>query len=140
MRSLKQIEASRINGAKSRGPVTAIGRFNSAHPNWRQSLLAKSVVTNTESRARFQELHNSLLEELQPSTAVEALLIQKMAVSQWRQMRLWGLETQAMQFQETVDNQVGAAESRYDRQFNRALSMLLSLRETKKSPANPAND
>jgi hypothetical protein len=134
MRSQKQIEASRINGAKSRGPVTTIGRLNSAHPNWRQSLLSRSIVAKDESRDRFNEIHRALVQELQPTTAIENLLVQKMMVAQWRQMRLWGLEKRSVDLQRAFDSQVGMSESRYDRQFNRSLATLLSLRENKKAP------
>jgi hypothetical protein len=134
MRSQKQIEASRTNGAKSRGPVTTIGRLNSAHPNWRKSLLSRSIVAKNESRDRFDEINQSLIQELQPTTAIESLLVQKMVVAQWRQMRLWGLEKRSIDLKTPFNSQIGMSESRYDRQFNRSLATLLSLRENKIAP------
>jgi hypothetical protein len=134
MRSQKQIEASRINGAKSRGPVTTIGRLNSARPNWRKSLLSRSIVAKNESRDRFDEIHTSLIQELLPTTAIESLLVQKMVVAQWRQMRIWDLEKRSIDLKMAFNSQVGMSEGRYDRQFNRALETLLSLRENKKGP------
>src|SRR5260370_30019669 len=71
MRSEKQIQASRLNGAKSRGPVTAEGRFNSAHPNLRKHMLANSVLAKGESRLLFNEFHQSLIAELQPATPLQ---------------------------------------------------------------------
>ncbi len=46
-----------------------------------------------ESQDRFQELLTSLLEELQPETAVEMILVENMAVACWCQRRLWGMQS-----------------------------------------------
>jgi hypothetical protein len=56
-----------------------------------------------------------------------------MVVAQWRQTRIWGLEKRSVDLQRAFDSQVGMSESRYDRQFNRSLETLLSLRENKKA-------
>jgi hypothetical protein len=127
MRSSKQIEASRLNGAKSHGPVTEEGKRNSARSNWQRGLLARTVVLESESRDRFTRLYDSLVEEIQPNTTIETLLVQKMAVAQWRQMRLWGIEKS--------DPAEGPSiwEARFDRQFDRALGTFERLRHLKKS-------
>jgi hypothetical protein len=138
-RSEKQIEASRRNGAKSRGPVTPQGRLNSAHPNSRQGMFARLVVLDGESRERFNELHLSLIHELRPSTVIETILVQKMAVAQWRQFRAWNFEKHGL---DGVSHPVNLLEnpvlsdSRHDRQFERALKAFFALRE-KHNPPNP---
>jgi hypothetical protein len=81
MRTERQIEASRANGAKSRGPVTPEGKRNSCGNALKHGLLAD-----------FEH-------ELQPETTMEYLLMQKMAAAQWRQFRLWGMEKAAMEYQ-----------------------------------------
>jgi hypothetical protein len=136
MRTQKQIEASRINGAKSRGPVTPQGKRNSAGNGWRQGILARSIVLDSESRDRFNDLHRSLIAELQPATPIENMLVQKMAVAQWRQMRLWGLEKVTIEQECALSDQASIFESRYDRQFDRALATLERLRDRKK-PTEP---
>jgi hypothetical protein len=140
MRSEKQIEASRLNGAKSRGPVTPEGKRNSANTNWCRGMLARSVVLDGESRTRFDELHRSLTEELQPVTAIETMLVQKMVVAQWRQMRLWTMEKAGMEKDSANFERSSLFESRYDRQFDRALATLERLREKNPRRSQQANE
>jgi hypothetical protein len=124
-RSEKQIQASRLNGAKSRGPVTEEGRRNSRRAAWRQNILARSVVLPCESRERFNELYNSLMAEIQPSTPTETLLVSRMTVAQWRQMRLWSLEKSILASESgSFPERASLYETRYDRQFDRALATI----------------
>ena len=99
MRTERQIEASRANGARSRGPVTPEGKRNSSRNSTRHGMLAESVVLEGESQERFVELLAEIDGELQPETPVEHALVQKMAVAQWRQFRLWTLEKTAIDHQ-----------------------------------------
>lgn len=94
-------------------------------------MLARSVVLESESRERFEKLHASLLEELQPATAIEKLLVMKMVTAQWRQMRQWNYEREGQQSDRST-----TTETRYDRQFERSLNTLLRLRDQKSAP-NP---
>ena len=111
MSSTLRIDASRANGAKSRGPVSAIGKAASAanaiHAHGavtpegkarssqnatRHGMLAQSVVLPSESEAGFTELLADLQEEFKPETRSEARLLEIMAVCDWRRSRLWCLE------------------------------------------------
>ena len=56
MRSPKQIEASRINGRRSQGPITPQGKYNSSRNNLRHGLLAQTVVLEKDSEERFRAL------------------------------------------------------------------------------------
>jgi hypothetical protein len=96
MRTERQIEASRANGARSRGPVTAEGKSNSSRNAIKHGLLAETIVLKTERGDRFLEVLAELEEELQPETSIEYTLIEKMAAARWRQLRLWGMEKSAM--------------------------------------------
>jgi hypothetical protein len=152
MSSQRRIEASRANGTKSRGPVTPEGKAVSLRNRTRHGLLARSVVLEGENRVLFYRLFNDLHEEFGPATAVENALVETLAVASWRQMRIWGIEKAGLDYQiskqdEPVDPPTKAAlafqtlsdgsrslelinryETRYDRQFNRALARLISLR------------
>lgn len=153
----KQLNASRANGAKSRGPITPEGKRNSSRNAIRDTTLASTVVLQGESRHRFFNLCASLTSELRPATAIESLFVQKMAVAQWRQMRLWNLEKVNLDLEvnrqtaapgspaDTGDpairgaiafrsdshsnSQLTQMEMRYDRQFARALESLKKLRQ-----------
>jgi hypothetical protein len=96
MRTERQIQASRANGARSRGPATAEGKRNSSRNSIKHGLLAETVVLETERSDRFLEILAEVEEELQPETSIEYTLVQKMAVARWRQLRLWGMEKSAM--------------------------------------------
>jgi hypothetical protein len=93
MRTERQIDASRANGAKSRGPKTPEGKLASSRNSLRHGVLSKTIVLEDESSETFVELLAALQEEHQPETATEEALIENMAVARWRQMRLWNMET-----------------------------------------------
>jgi hypothetical protein len=93
MRTPGQIDASRRNGAKSRGPVTPEGKLRASRSRITHGSLAKTVVLHGESAARFSNLLAGLMAEHQPRTTTEISLIETMAVNRWRQIRVWGMET-----------------------------------------------
>ena len=113
MSSSLRIDASRANGAKSRGPTTVAGRLaslaNSANstgaihsgrpshalpraPPIRHGILAESIVLDSESAEGFAEVLNTLQEELQPVTSIESRYVETMALAEWRRLRLLCLE------------------------------------------------
>ena len=115
MSSTLKIESARINGAKSHGPVTAIGkrasaansakstgptspegRARSAQNALRYGMLAEAIVLDTESSDQFADLLARLTDELQPETGIETHLVEVMAVAEWRTMRLWCIEREEL--------------------------------------------
>ena len=162
----KQIQASRANGSRSRGPVTKRGKQNSARNSTRHALLARTVVLEEESADRFQELFASYISEYQPATASQVSLVETMAVARWRQLRVWGAQKTAMDRDMALqDPSVGPPSVRailafggspesscppevllryeiaFDRQFSRALTRLLALqsRQTAFQPYHPTS-
>jgi hypothetical protein len=164
MRTESQIEASRANGARSRGPVTPEGKRNSSRNSIKHGLLASTIVLKGEIEDRFLEVLNDLIVELQPETAVECSLVEMMAAARWRQLRLWGMEKAGMDYQirnqavgsgRGEDNATRASiafrtlsddsrsldlinryDSRYERQYLRAHRRLLEMRDRRgPSPA-----
>ena len=94
MRSEAQIIASRANGAKSRGPITNIGRAISAQNSATHGLAgAKLVVIEGESADRWQALLEACHREFQPETEVEVELVTEIAAARWRLRRCWSMET-----------------------------------------------
>jgi hypothetical protein len=156
--SEKRRAASRANGSKSRGPVTISGKANSSRNALRNQQLSSALLLNGESSDLLRELIAGLHREFQPQTEIERMLLDTMAASRWRQMRSWSMETAtlaweirkqsadspqivaedpatraALAYRNIADasralDQITRAEARYDRQYNRALQLLLSLR------------
>ena len=56
-------------------------------------LTAKTVVLATESDEEFQLLLQSYREDWQPQNSTEDALVEQMAASQWRERRMWAVET-----------------------------------------------
>jgi hypothetical protein len=94
-RTPKQTEASRLNGAKSRGrdswkptPLT----FNvPVNNDIRSQHLADSVVYPGESNDLFIEFVNKLMLRFQPANEGEAGIIEDLAKFRWREMRATSL-------------------------------------------------
>ncbi|WP_052128917.1 hypothetical protein [Neosynechococcus sphagnicola] len=86
-------EVCRMNGAKSRGPVSERGKMISARNATKHGLLAeKPPILATEDLATFQGLMQSLVDTYQPEGAVEWHLVQTIAMCIQRQNRLWVAE------------------------------------------------
>jgi hypothetical protein len=93
-------EASRRNGAKSRGPRTAEGKARSAQNALRHGLRAeKFLVPLEEDTAAFEALQAALLAELTPVGAVQTVLAQRVVSAAWRLAR--ADEIEAGVFRET---------------------------------------
>ena len=119
--SESQIAASRANGARSRGPVSPDGKARSSRNSTSHGLLARAILLDGESRDRFNNLVQLLNEALKPETAIDHLLVGKMAASHGRQVRIWNLEREG-------EKGLGDLEMRLDRQFFRTLDRYLKLR------------
>ena len=99
MRTERQKQAARANGAKSRGPLTSEGKLASSRNATTHGILSGTIVLQGESEERFNALLADLHAELQPQTTVEITLVENMAVARWRQMRIWGIEKANMEHQ-----------------------------------------
>ena len=144
MRTIKQIEAARANGAKSHGPVTEMGKAISARNNTRHGLLSQAVVLVGELPENFTALVATLVAEHQPQTESEMEQVEKMAVAYWRQLRTLSAEKAThdadmmrqqsgdgpTRFARSMDNNdsriksIHRYETSYERQYSRALRQL----------------
>ena len=86
MTSELKVKANRANALKSTGPRdTALSRFNAL----KHGLTAKQLVVMTYENAEdYETLLEELRKDFQPATAVEAILIEQMAMSLWRRQRI----------------------------------------------------
>jgi hypothetical protein len=88
-------EASRKNGARSRGPKTPEGKARSAQNALKHGLCAlKYVVLPDESAAEFHALQEALMHELAPEGALQMVLARRVAVAAWRLARADPMEAE----------------------------------------------
>ena len=88
MSSAAQRKQAKINGARSRGPVSADGkkrvRFNALQTGCR----ARSLILPGESADDFASLLDELVKGLQPCDGMEYLLVHKLARAEWVNLRV----------------------------------------------------
>jgi hypothetical protein len=162
MATPKQIEAARINGRRSKGPVTPQGKLNSSGNNSRHGLLAQTVVLEGESQEGFNALLEYYTQTFQPQSAIETTLIETMTVAMWRLWRVWGAQKLALDRDIAVqDPEIGPTsvramfamegsvdnhskpdvlvryETTFDRQFKSAVRLLESQAKRRKPSAKP---
>ncbi len=92
MRTERQIQASRANGAKSRGPVTTQGKSNSSRNAFQHGLRAHILFPDHESDPNWTALLAAYLDELEPHSEPEQALVKSMALSVWRWTHLSKIE------------------------------------------------
>ena len=90
---LNKTESSRLNGAKSHGPVTPEGKQRSSLNAVRHGLLAKSVCLTNEDTEKFKELLQDYLDRFQPIDKVELRLVEQIASASFRLERFASTET-----------------------------------------------
>src|SRR5579862_7537225 len=83
---------SRLNGAKSKGPITPEGKIRSSRNSLRHGLCSKEVVLPHEDRNLFEQHRVSYMERFQPADQPEADLVETLVSSRWRLNRVPGIE------------------------------------------------
>jgi hypothetical protein len=85
---LTRAEAARLNGARSRGPVTEAGKRRSAMNALKHGLTAdRFTLAPGEDGKAYDELESRLAARFAPSDEVAAHLVQRLASVMWRQYR-----------------------------------------------------
>jgi hypothetical protein len=103
-------EASRRNGAKSRGPKTPVGKARSAQNALKHGMRALNyVVLADEDAVEFQALEAALLDELVPVGALQVVLARRVAVAAWRLARADRMEVELFEERRWENAGVGMA-------------------------------
>ncbi len=130
-------EASRRNGARSRGPASAEGRASSARNALRHGLRARKIpVLSNEEEAEFLTLAAALRAELAPEGPLQEHLAGQVALAIWRARRSERVETELFDFYLQKDRAPGEPTPDFgllvirDRNGARALDMLLRYRSS----------
>jgi hypothetical protein len=88
-------EASRRNGAKSRGPITAAGKARSSRNALKHGLRAqRHVLLDDESGRQFEALAQALVRDLAPVGALQTVLTKRMVAAAWRLERADRIEAE----------------------------------------------
>jgi hypothetical protein len=141
---LARAERARRNGARSRGPVTAIGKARSARNAIRHGLTARhGVVLDGEDAQAFGAMAERILADLAPSGELASFLAADLAAAIWRTGRARRLERQAFAG-DTPDADKLDLALRYggsaSRELHRALRALERLTRRPLAPAGRVPD
>ena len=97
MTSELKAETSRINGAKSRGPVTAAGREKSSQNALKHGgASTRGILLASENPEEFQRLRATYLKIYAPGGLAETALVNQMVTARWRILRLDQVETELL--------------------------------------------
>jgi hypothetical protein len=92
----KRLAANQTNALRSTGPVTFAGKAASSRNATRHGLLSAKLFLDDEDPAEFQNLLGELWRSLNPVGSMEVILVERIAVTVWRQRRLIGAETASL--------------------------------------------
>jgi hypothetical protein len=92
-RSEAQREAARRNGAKSKGPVTPMGKAISSRNALRHGLEASDISLTSENPEAFSEVLSEYMDEYRPVGPTETTLVEHLAIAHFRLYRAWTSET-----------------------------------------------
>lgn len=127
-RTSARAEASRRNGATSRGPKTEDGKARSSRNALRHGLRAQRFVVLPDEDARAYAAHEqALMDELAPDGAFQTLLARRVAAAAWRLSRADRVEVELFEHQRRGRGDLGEALIR-DGHGARALQTLLRYR------------
>ncbi len=88
MATEKQIAANRRNALRSTGPKTIEGKAAVRFNTLQHGLRARSILIPGENGDDLRQLREELAAEWRPRNRTEHLLVEQMAVAQWKLARL----------------------------------------------------
>ena len=130
-----RLGANRANAQLSTGPRTGEGKAISSRNNLRHGFLGAFCVLPTEDVDDFNELVRDLMDEHQPQTATESILINDMARHSWLTQRALRLQENCFDSGNANFEKQLSLYIRYQtanqRAFHRCLADLLKLRKAR---------
>jgi hypothetical protein len=132
-------QASRANGARSRGPATEAGKQRAARNAVRHGLWVKDLwIAKGEDPVEFASLHTALYDEWAPQGVVEATMVNELMMTVWRLRRLTRLEVERLRMGEGMADGQGTPPTmalliRYRRELNKSLVELTAELEARRA-------
>ena len=84
---------ARVNGAKSHGPITEVGKSRSSQNSLKHGLTSSRVVLPHESQEDYNRLESSFTNRFKPFDELETELVHEMAAARWRLRRIQSMES-----------------------------------------------
>nr|WP_057930202.1 hypothetical protein [Burkholderia ambifaria] len=103
MATMKQAAANRQNARKSTGPATAQGKAKASVNALKHGITSARLFLNDENPEEFQLLLDELQASLRPNGGLEFMLVERIAVSIWRQRRLVRAETAGLELNRRLE-------------------------------------
>lgn len=114
MRTERQQQTSRDNGAKSHGPTTPEGKATSARNATKHGLSARNpILLTVEDEQAYQKVRDEYEQLFQPANIVERQLVDEMVSVQWRRQRAEAIEAAQINF--SMDRMANDIAARFDR-------------------------
>ena len=132
--SQTRAEINRANAQHSTGPRSAEGKLASSRNSLKHGLASGTLLIPGEDRAAFEALRDALLEEHQPATQTEELLVQEMAQSYWLTQRAIRFQNECFTPDGVDPKQLSLFlryQTTHDRAFYKALNTLLRLKQSR---------
>jgi hypothetical protein len=103
----KQSKANRANAQYSTGPKSREGKQSVSGNRITHGILSRKLLLRGEREEEYQSLLKGLISDLQPEGTLELALVEKIAVSFWRQRRLVAAENGATELAASRAQTVG---------------------------------
>jgi hypothetical protein len=121
--SAQRLAANRANARSSTGPITERGKSIAARNATQHGSLSTRLLLDDEDATEFQHLLGELMGSLRPADAVERLLVERIAVTVWRQQRLVRAETAKLTLARQPIKIAGAVSSELERGYSQKLGV-----------------
>ncbi len=141
MATPNQIAANKVNAQKSSGPKSDEGKKKSSMNRLSHGFASSATIIPGEDPDEFKALLDSLLDEYQPATDTELILVEKMATNTWLSQRAFRLQGYAFAEQRYRSEEFGVPKElslliRYhtaaERAFHRAHNELVKAQKERK--------
>jgi hypothetical protein len=103
MTTEKQIKANQANSKKSTGAISDEGKAVIASNALKHGLFAQRLILTDENLDEYGLLINGLISSLNPVGTLEQLLVEKIAVATWKQLRLVRAESASIELDRSMN-------------------------------------
>jgi hypothetical protein len=132
MATTEQITANRVNAQLSTGPKTEAGKAASSQNGWKHGLFGVFRVLATEDQLQYDILLQQLLDEYNPATPTEGILVERMAQHHWLRHRALYFQSYCIESGDDIDtaklNLFMRYETMHERAYHKCLADILKLR------------